>query len=46
MDQFGMCGLLIDGIPLDTYEGAALLDYSVGETALKNETFQGVNRSS
>lgn len=46
MDQFGMCGLLIDGTPLDTYEGAALLDYSVGETALKNETFQGVNRSS
>ena len=46
MDEFGMCGLLIDGVPLDTYGGAALLDYSVGETAISNETFQGVNRSS
>lgn len=45
MDNFGMCGLLINGTPLDTYEGAALLDYSVGETAIKNETFQGINRS-
>ncbi len=45
MDNFGMCGLLINGTPLDTYEGAALLDYSVGETSIKNETFQGINRS-
>ena len=45
MDNFGMCGLLINGTPLDTYGGAALLDYSVGETAIKNETFQGINRS-
>ena len=45
MDNFGMCGLLINGVPLDTYEGAALLDYSVGETSIKNETFQGINRS-
>ena len=45
MDNFGMCGLLINGTPLDTYGGAALLAYSVGETAIKNETFQGINRS-
>lgn len=45
MDNFGMCGLLINGVPLDTYEGAALLDYSIGETSIKNETFQGINRS-
>lgn len=45
MNNFGMCGLLINGTPLDTYEGAALLDYSVGETSIKNETFQGINRS-
>ena len=45
MNQFGMCGLLINGVPLDTYEGAALLDYTVGETAITNETFQGINRS-
>lgn len=45
MDQFGMCDLLINGIPLTTYGGAALLDYSIGETSIKNESFQGVNRS-
>ena len=46
MDQFGFCGLLVNGKPLDTYGAAALLDYSVGETAISNETFQGINRSS
>lgn len=45
MNNFGMCGLLINGVPLETYGGAALLDYSIGETELKNETFQGVDRS-
>lgn len=45
MNKFGMCGLLINGVPLDTYEGAALLSYSIGETSIKNETFQGINRS-
>ena len=46
MDNFGFCGLLINGKPLDQYGAAALLDYSVGETAITNETFQGINRSS
>ena len=45
MNNFGMCGLLINGTPLDTYGGAALLSYSIGETSIKNETFQGINRS-
>lgn len=40
------CGLLINGRPLEVYGGAALLEYSVGETAIKNETFQGINRTS
>lgn len=35
----------VNGIPLATYAGAALLDYSVGETLVSPETFQGVNRS-
>lgn len=45
MDQFGFCGLLIDGKPLDQYGAAALLNYNVGETSISNETFMGVNRS-
>lgn len=48
MDQcLNMCssGLLVNGVPLDTYGGAALLDYSVGETEINNYTFQGINRT-
>ena len=40
------CGLLINGKPLSWYGGAAMLDYSVGETEISAETFQGVNRTS
>ena len=45
MDKFEPCGLLIDGVPLENFGGAALRDYSVGETQLTNATFQGVDRS-
>ena len=45
MDQHEQCGLLINGVPLDTYGGAALLNYSVGDTEINNNTYQGVNRS-
>lgn len=45
MDKFEPCGLLIDGVPLEDFGGAALRDYSVGETKITNTTFQGVNRS-
>ena len=39
------CGLLINGKPLSEFGGAALLDYSIGETAIDNAIFQGVNRT-
>ena len=40
------CGLLVNGKPVSEYGGAALLEYSVGETPLDNSMFQGVNRTS
>lgn len=40
------CGLAINGRPLSWYGAMALLDYSIGETELTAETFQGVNRTS
>ena len=40
------CGLMVNGKPLAYYGGMALLDYSIGETELTAETFQGVNRTS
>jgi len=40
------CGLSVNGKPLSWFGGMALLDYSVGETDLTAETFQGVNRTS
>lgn len=40
------CGLMVNGKPLSYYGGMALLDYSIGETELTAETFQGVNRTS
>lgn len=46
MDELTNCGLLVNGKPLSWYGGAALLDYSIGETTLDVETFQGVNRTS
>ena len=36
----------VNGVPLATYGGAALLDYSIGETPVQPDTFQGVNRTS
>lgn len=36
----------VNGIPLATYGGAALFDYSIGETPVSPEMFQGVNRTS
>ena len=46
MDALTNCGLTVNGKLLSNYGGAALLDYSIGETALKAETFQGINRTS
>ena len=37
--------LLINGKPLISFGGSSLLDYSIGETEITNEVFQGMNRS-
>ena len=37
--------ILINGIPLASYGGAALLGYTIGETEYKPETLQGLNRT-
>ena len=37
--------LLINGIPLESFGGSSMLDYSIGETEITNEIFQGVDRS-
>ena len=42
--QFYDC--TVNGVPLATYGGSSLLDYSIGETPVAPDTFQGVNRSS
>lgn len=39
------CGLLVNGKPVSEFGGAALLEYSIGETPLENSIFQGVNRT-
>lgn len=36
----------VNGVPLATYGGASLLDYSIGETPVTPAIFQGVNRTS
>lgn len=36
----------INGAPLSDFGGAALLDYSIGETPFSPEIFQGLNRTS
>ena len=36
----------VNGIPLATFGGAALLDYTIGETPVDVSTFQGINRTS
>ena len=38
--------ITINGVSLSTFGGQALLDYTIGETELTNETFHGINRSS
>lgn len=35
----------VNGKPLATYGGAALLDYTIGETVVEPATFQGINRT-
>ena len=35
----------VNGVPLATYGGASLLDYSIGETPVSPEMFQGLNRT-
>lgn len=37
--------LTINGIPIGTFCGASLLDYTIGETSLENATFKGINRT-
>lgn len=37
--------VLINGIPLSSYGGEALSDYTIGETEYKPETLQGLNRT-
>lgn len=46
MQELNNCGVLVNGRPLSWYGGAALLDYSIGETPLTVDAFQGVNRTS
>lgn len=36
----------VNGVPLATYGGASLLEYTIGETQVKPAIFQGVNRTS
>ena len=45
MDKCKFYDCVVNGVPLANYGGAALLDYSIGETAVTPATFQGVNRS-
>lgn len=44
-DKCKFYDFVVNGRPLATYGGAALLDYSIGETPVTPETFQGVNRT-
>ena len=37
--------LTVNGIPINTFCGASLLDYSIGETSIENATFKGINRT-
>ena len=46
MNNNDCCGLLVNGRPVSDFGGAALLEYSIGETPLDNSIFQGVNRTS
>lgn len=41
-----MChDLMINGVPVNRFCGASLLDYAIGETDLDNATFKGINRT-
>ena len=46
MDKCKFYDCVVNGKPLATYGGASLLDYSIGETPVTPDTFQGMNRTS
>lgn len=46
MDKCKFFDCVVNGKPLSTYGGAALLDYAIGETPVNPVTFQGINRTS
>ena len=37
--------LTVNGIPIGTFCGASLLDYTIGESSIENATFKGINRT-
>ena len=45
MDKCAFHDCTVNGLPLATFGGASLLDYSIGETAVSPKTMQGVNRT-
>lgn len=46
MDRCTFHDCTINGVPLATFGGASLLDYTIGETPVDASTFQGINRTS
>lgn len=46
MDKCEYLDILVNGTPLSSFGGSTLLDFSVGETPLTQDVFQGVNRTS
>lgn len=45
MGENAFYDLAVNGVPLTTYGGSSLLDYRIGETELKTDVFQGINRT-
>lgn len=45
MDMCKELDLLINGKPLKTFGGSALLDYSIGAVSMETDIFQGINRT-
>lgn len=45
MDRCKFYDCTVNGVPLATYGGASLLNYTIGETPVDASTFQGLNRS-
>ena len=37
--------LTVNGIPIGTFCGSSLLDYTIGESSVENATFKGINRT-